>query len=121
MDAAALWQRYQEWLYYHEGLDFYLDVSRMRFDSEFVEAMQPRFEKAFQEMEALEGGAIANPDENRMVGHYWLRDPDLAPTPEIKQQIVQTLEQIEAFAQKIHSGEIHPPNAPKFTDIVSIG
>jgi glucose-6-phosphate isomerase len=121
MDAAALWQRYQEWLYYHEGLDFYLDVSRMRFDNQFVEAMQPRFEKAFEEMTQLEGGAIANPDENRMVGHYWLRDPDLAPTPEIKQQIVKTLEQIEAFAQKIHSGEIHPPNAPKFTDIVSIG
>ncbi|MEW5860174.1 MAG: glucose-6-phosphate isomerase [Cyanobacteriota bacterium] len=121
MDAAALWQRYQEWLYYHEGLDFYLDVSRMRFDNQFVETMQPRFEKAFKEMAQLEGGAIANPDENRMVGHYWLRDPDLAPTPEIKQQIVKTLEQIEAFAQKIHSGEIHPPNAPKFTDIVSIG
>ncbi|MBD2741242.1 glucose-6-phosphate isomerase [Coleofasciculus sp. FACHB-1120] len=121
MDAAALWQRYQEWLYYHEGLDFYLDVSRMRFDNQFVETMQPRFEKAFKEMAQLEGGAIANPDENRMVGHYWLRDPDLSPTPEIKQQIVQTLEQIEAFAQKIHSGEIHPPNAPKFTDIVSIG
>jgi len=25
MDAAALWQRYQDWLYY-EGLEFYLDV-----------------------------------------------------------------------------------------------
>ncbi|NET52876.1 MAG: hypothetical protein F6K09_30660, partial [Merismopedia sp. SIO2A8] len=32
MDSAALWQRYQDWLYYHEGLQFYLDVSRMRFD-----------------------------------------------------------------------------------------
>jgi len=77
MDAAALWQRYQDWLYY-EGLEFYLDVSRMRFDDAFVEALQPKFEKAFQDMAALEGGAIANPDENRMVGHYWLRDPDLA-------------------------------------------
>jgi len=81
MDAAALWQRYQDWLYYHQGLDFYLDVSRMRFDHAFVEAMRPKFEKAFEDMEALERGAIANPDENRMVGHYWLRDPDIAPTP----------------------------------------
>jgi len=24
---AALWQRYQDWLYYHEGLEFYLDES----------------------------------------------------------------------------------------------
>ncbi|MBW4575103.1 MAG: glucose-6-phosphate isomerase [Aphanothece sp. CMT-3BRIN-NPC111] len=121
MDAAALWQRYQDWLYYHEGLGFYLDVSRMRFDNDFVEAMQPKFEKAFKDMDALEAGAIANPDENRMVGHYWLRNPDLAPTAALKQEIVETLEQIEAFTAKVHSGEIHPPGAPKFTDILSIG
>ncbi|HAX77370.1 MAG TPA: glucose-6-phosphate isomerase [Cyanobacteria bacterium UBA11372] len=121
MDASSLWQRYQDWLYYHEGLGFYLDVSRMRFDDAFVESMQPKFQKAFADMAALEAGAIANPDENRMVGHYWLRDAELAPTPELFQTIVDTLESIEAFAQKVHSGEIHPPNAPKFTDIISIG
>lgn len=102
MDAATLWQRYQDWLYYNEGLGFYLDVSRMRFDRAFVEALQPKFEQAFQDMAALEGGAIANPDEDRMVGHYWLRDPDLAPTPEIKQDIIQTLEQIETFTKNPH-------------------
>ncbi len=121
MDSAALWQRYQDWLYYNPELEFYLDVSRMRFDDAFVETMQPKFEKAFQDMAALEGGAIANPDENRMVGHYWLRNSDLAPTPELKQNIVQTLEEIETFTQKVHSGEIHPPGASKFTDILSIG
>ena len=121
MDASSLWQRYQDWLYYHEGLGFYLDVSRMQFDDAFVESMQPKFQKAFDDMAALEAGAIANPDENRMVGHYWLRDPELAPTPELFETIIDTLEKIEAFAQKIHSGEIHPPNAPKFTDIISIG
>jgi len=121
MDAAALWQRYQDWLYYHEGLEFYLDVSRMRFDDAFVEAMQPKFEKAFKDMDALEKGAIANPDENRMVGHYWLRDPDLAPTPELQQEIVNTLEEIEAFTEKVHTGGIHPPGTSKFTDVISIG
>jgi glucose-6-phosphate isomerase len=70
MDASTLWQRYQDWLYYHEGLGFYLDVSRIGFDDRFVLTMQPKFEKAFQDMDALEAGAIANPDENRMVGHY---------------------------------------------------
>ncbi len=121
MDTAALWQRYQEWLYYHQGLGFYLDVSRMRFDQAFLEAMQPKLDKAFQDMAALEGGAIANPDENRMVGHYWLRDPDLAPAAELTQDIVQTLEQIEAFAQKVHTGAVHPPQSSRFTDIISIG
>lgn len=121
MDVTALWQRYQDWLYFHEGLDFYLDVSRIRFDDAFVEQLRPKFEKAFADMAQLEKGAIANPDENRMVGHYWLRNPDLAPSPELTQEIVQTLEQIENFAQKIHTGAIHPPKANRFTDIISIG
>jgi len=121
MDATALWQRYQQWLYFHEALGFYLDVSRMRFDDAFVDALQPKFEKAFADMAELEKVAIANPDENRMVGHYWLRNPDLAPSPEVTQEIVNTLEQIEVFAEKIHTGAIHPPKASRFTDVISIG
>jgi glucose-6-phosphate isomerase len=121
MDAAALWQRYQNWLYYHPGLGFYLDVSRIRFDDKFVTQMKPKLEKAFADMKALEAGAIANPDENRMVGHYWLRAPELAPTPEIKAEIEQTIAQIENFVSQVHTGTIHPPQADKFTDIISIG
>lgn len=122
MDAtAALWQRYQDWLYYHEGLGFYVDISRMEFDDDFEARLRPKFEKAFQDMAALEKGAIANPDEGRMVGHYWLRNPDLSPTPEIKERIIDTLEAIESFVQQVHSGAIHPPHAPKFTDVLSIG
>ncbi|MGF1496138.1 MAG: glucose-6-phosphate isomerase [Elainellaceae cyanobacterium] len=120
MNTLELWQRYQDWLYFHAGLDLYLDVSRMRFDDALVDTLKPKFEKAFKDMEALEGGAIANPDENRMVGHYWLRDPDLAPA-NLKKEIVETLEQIEIFAKGVHDGTIHPPEAPKFTDILSIG
>ena len=121
MDSAALWQRYQDWLYYHAGLGFYLDVSRMRFDDGFAQQLKPKFDQAFQAMAALESGAIANPDENRMVGHYWLRDPDLAPSADFKQDIVQTIEAIESFVQSIHAGKIRPPQAEKFTDILSIG
>jgi glucose-6-phosphate isomerase len=121
MDTAALWQRYQDWLYYDEKLGFYVDVSRMRFDDALVEKMKPKLDKAFEEMKALEAGAIANPDENRMVGHYWLRNSDLAPTPELKKEIIETLDNIEAFVSKVHSGKIRPYNAPRFTDILSIG
>lgn len=121
MDARALWQRYQDWLYFHEGLGLYLDVSRMRFNDAFVESLRPKFDKAFADMAELEKGAIANPDENRMVGHYWLRNPDLAPTPELTQEIVQTIEQIESFAEKVQTGAIHPPRASRFTDVISIG
>ncbi len=121
MDTAALWQRYQDWLYYHAGLEFYLDVSRVRFDDAFVAELQPKFEKAFQLVEALEKGAIANPDENRMVGHYWLRDPNRAPTPEIRDEINAILTSVETFVSKIHGGEIRPPQATQFTDVLSIG
>lgn len=121
MDATALWQRYQDWLYLHQGLGLYVDVSRMRFDDAFVAAMQPKFEQAFKQMAALEAGAIANPDEDRMVGHYWLRDPDLAPAPEIRQEIIDSLDNLETFVSKVLQGEIRPPQAVKYTDILSIG
>lgn len=67
MENAQLWQRYQDWLYYDPELNFYLDISRMRFSDQFVEEMQRKFQKAFQDMADLEAGAIANPDEDRMV------------------------------------------------------
>ncbi len=121
MNTSELWQRYQDWLYYDAELDFYLDVSRMSFDDDFVAKMKPKFEQAFKDIEALEAGAIANPDENRMVGHYWLRNPDLAPNPELKQDIIETQQKIIDFTQKVHSGEIKPPSGGKFTDILSIG
>ena len=121
MDNLALWQRYQDWLYFNEDLGLYLDISRITFDSAQIEQLKPKFDKAFKDIAALEGGAIANPDENRMVGHYWLRDPDLAPTAELRQDIIDTNNGVIDFQQKVHRGEIHPPNGAKFTDILSIG
>ena len=44
-------------------------------------ALTPEGLAAFEAMAALEAGAIANPDEQRQVGHYWLRAPELAPDP----------------------------------------
>ena len=44
---------------------------------------------ALAAMESLEGGAIANPDEGRMVGHYWLRAPELAPDEYFEVEILQ--------------------------------
>jgi glucose-6-phosphate isomerase len=121
MDTAQLWQRYQDWLYYDRELEFYLDVSRVNFDEAFIAEMQPKFDRAFADIKKIETGAIANPDENRMVGHYWLRDPDLAPTEELKQDIIDTQQQILDFKIKIHSGAIRPPSGSRFTDILSIG
>jgi glucose-6-phosphate isomerase len=46
---------------------------------------------ALAAMAALEAGSIANPDEQRQVGHYWLRAPELAPagSAEIERSLAQ--------------------------------
>ncbi|MEO0946992.1 MAG: glucose-6-phosphate isomerase [Cyanobacteria bacterium J06641_5] len=121
MDAVELWKRYQEWLYYHEGLDLYVDISRMRFDGRFVSEIEPKMAKAFSDMKALEAGEIANPDEGRMVGHYWLRAPELAPAPELAKEIEASVAEILAFAKQVHGGEIKPPTAEKFEAVLAIG
>src|SRR5262245_19412309 len=82
-----LWDRYRRLLVSPEPLGFSLDVSRMDLDEAFFRAMDGPARKALADMDALEKGAIANPDEKRMVGHYWLRAADLAPSPEIRQAI----------------------------------
>ena len=55
MDNLALWQRYQDWLYYNEDLGIYLDISRISFDDAQIEQLQPKFDKAFKDIAALEG------------------------------------------------------------------
>jgi glucose-6-phosphate isomerase len=117
----ALWKRYRQYLCRVPALGLTLDVSRMKFDDGFFTRMNPALASAFAEMEALEKGAIANPDENRMVGHYWLRNPELAPTPEIANEIRRTIADIHAFAAGVHGGQVRPPAAACFTGVLCIG
>ncbi len=92
----------------------------MNFSDSLFSEMLPRMENAFTEMTKLESGAIANPDENRMVGHYWLRKPSLAPNKEIETEINQTFENIKKFAAQIHSGEISV-NGNLFKNLLIVG
>ncbi len=121
MDAPELWKRYRQYLCRVDSLDLTLDISRMHFDESFPVSMEPEVQRAFSEMDALESGAIANPDEKRMVGHYWLRAPQLAPTKEIAREISGTVESIKKFAADVHAGKIKPPSAPRFTQVLAIG
>lgn len=114
------WDRFKKNYYHNAELGFALDISRMDFSDSLFAELEPRLQEAYQAMEALENGAIANPDEGRMVGHYWLRAPELAPDPELTQSIEQTLAAIEAFAVKVHTGEITGVYGP-FTDLLVIG
>jgi len=120
MSAQSLWERYQAHLVRYNDLGIWLDISRMRFGEDFFTAMTPRVEEAFSRMHELEAGAIANPDENRMVGHYWLRNPALAPTAELRDEIDTTREDIRKFAADIHGGKV-TAGSVKFTDVLLIG
>src|SRR5437016_4008964 len=102
-----LWAKFQRFYKEFPSIELAIDLSRMNFADGFVESMETKMQAAFESMAALERGAIANPDENRMVGHYWLRNPDLAPTPEIREEIQTTIQSINTFAAQIHSGEVH--------------
>lgn len=121
MDAAELWKRYRQYFCRVESLDISLDISRMHFDDAFLASKEASMQRAFKDMDALESGAIANPDERRMVGHYWLRAPQLAPTKEIAREITGTLESIRQFAADVHAGKVKPPTAARFTQVLAIG
>ncbi|MEN6626733.1 MAG: glucose-6-phosphate isomerase [Candidatus Sumerlaeia bacterium] len=121
MDSATSWQRFREYFFHDEALGFSLDVSRMNFGPDFVESMQPAFYRAMDAMEALEAGAIANPDEKRMVGHYWLRAPEMAPNAQITGAIRETLTKIKQFAERIHAGDLRGGCDQTFTDLLLIG
>ncbi len=114
------WSRFKSHFYHHAELGLSLDVSRMPFPDEFLVTMAPRMQQAFTDMAALEKGAIANPDEKRMVGHYWLRAPELAPTPALTQEISSTLAAIKDFAAKVHASTVAGPKG-KFRHLLVIG
>src|SRR5512138_3896827 len=107
--SRALWERFKQHLFVDPSLR--LDLSRMNFGGSFFADMEPAMQRALAAMAELERGAIANPDENRMVGHYWLRSADLAPTPEMAAEIRKTVADVKAFAAGVHAGKIRPPRA----------
>lgn len=119
--SASLWQRFQQHYLEYEELGFSLDISRMRFGDEFLPQMQPHVDRALAEMLALEAGGIANPDEERMVGHFWLRNPPLAPNEELRAAVEETNARIKAFAADVHAGEIAAADGGKFRNLLLIG
>ena len=100
------WNRLNQFFLRLPELDFSLDISRIPFSDEFLADHENGIQKAFDDMEALEAGAIANPDESRQVGHYWLRNAELAPDSETTGAIRETLQKIHTFTDQVHSGSL---------------
>src|SRR6185503_17350715 len=98
---SDLWQRFQKYYVEYPAIGLALDVSRMNFPDNFLDSMKMPIQKAFIAMAELEKGGIANPDEKRMVGHYWLRNSSLAPTPSMRQEIDSTIVDLKRFASDV--------------------
>lgn len=121
VDPQGQWQRFCSLLWHSEAMGFWLDVSRMGLDAAQLEDLRPRFTAAFEAMAALEAGAIANADENRQVGHYWLRAPELAPDPASGTHIQAEVDRIESFGRDVLRGAVGPVSGQRFTDVLWIG
>ena len=121
MNKQELWWRYQKYLSAHPAVGLTLDVSSMNFPHQFLEEMASPMQQAFEQMDALEKGSIANADENRMVGHYWLRHPSLAPSRSIQTLIENNISEIKNFSGKIHAGILRSPKGDPFRKILLVG
>ena len=114
------WEKFTKHYLSIDELDFALDISRIDFSDDFLSEMEPKMQSAFLAMADLEAGAIANPDEGRMVGHYWLRNSALAPKAELTTEIENCLAQIKQIASDVHSGKIAGAKG-KFKNCLIIG
>ncbi|HHH30015.1 MAG TPA: glucose-6-phosphate isomerase, partial [Polyangiaceae bacterium] len=107
--------------WYDRELGMSLDLAHMRIDAEALATVQAPMTAAFEAMTELEGGAIANPDEERMVGHYWLRASDLAPSPVLSSVIDEAIGDVKELSRRVLSGALKPPSAERFTQVVVVG
>lgn len=117
---SSNWSRYASQLLRYDDLGISLDTSLMQHDDQFLESMGAACTRAFADMQALESGAIANPDEGRMVGHYWLRDATRAPAAQ-RAEIERDLAEVREFAAQVHSGRVAAPDGRDFTRVLVVG
>ncbi len=117
----STWQHYQNSFTRYPELGFSIDTSRMDIPTNYADTLKSEITRAFDGIQKIEAGEIMNPDEHRMVGHYWLRNPDLSPTEEIKKQITEPLTDLKAFAKKVQRGEITNTKGGRFENLLIIG
>lgn len=118
----GVWQMFKGNIFFDSATGLALDFNGLQKSlAGQLPANGPMLAKAQADMQALEGGAIANPDEQRMVGHYWLRAPQLAPDPAISREIETVQRDILRFVQRVHSGEIVGCNGKPFKNALVVG
>lgn len=118
--TIGLWRRYCHLRCVVSELELALDVSRVRFPEGYLQRMSPAMASAFDAMDSLERGALANHDEGRMVGHYWLRAPELAPDPQLAAEIRDAVAAVCGFSGDVASGAVKGAGG-RFEELVHVG
>ena len=79
------------------------------------------WQRVFRDLKDTEDGVRVNQDENRQVGHFWLRDPATAPTMKQALDIGDTSSAVVDWIHKIQLGELLLDDAHPITDVIHIG
>ena len=111
-------QGWKQTLFYAPQTGLMADWSGMDLNKDFLDSTQPKVSAALAGMKELEAGAIANPDEGRMVGHYWLRASRLAPTPELRKEIEGCVGKVRRFAADVHDGKVKTERGDAFRHVI---
>ena len=114
------WDTYQKSIIRYPEIGFTIDISRMDAPSDWSSEMEERIARGFKDRASIEAGEIMNPDEGRAVGHYWLRNPELAPAEE-GQWIRDVLISVQSFAKQVLTGDIKAPNDRNFRHVLLVG
>ena len=101
----------------YSDIGFSLDCPVIKGDAEFEQVKG----RVLKEMLDLESGAIVNPDENRRVGHFWLRNADLAPDEDTRNYVQQSIEKVNCFSENIRSGTTRSSSNKSFSEVLWIG
>ena len=120
-DSSNQWSRFSDLLWFDKELGFWLDISKMKITNIDFESYENSFIDACKAMDKLEEGDYSNIDENRQVGHYWLRNSSIAPNAEIKSKILDQINLINNFGKDILNGSITNSENQVFKQVLWIG
>lgn len=115
------WENFKNTLFYSPETQLLLDWGGMGLDGAWLDSMKEKAQAALASMKRLDAGEVVNVDEGRMVGHYWLRAPELAPTEDLRQQIRSCTAKVKDFAARIHRGELRSASGKQFRNAVVVG
>ena len=90
-----------------KAADIDLNVRRMRLPDDLNNQYGDLLGQAVDVMHTVISGGIANEDENRQVGHYWLRDSSEAAPAEYRRDITDANSKIHAFCAEVRGQYDH--------------